>query len=46
MKTGFSYLNRNFQADILRCPTCGLVYIPEDFVRDRMAGIESRMESK
>jgi predicted RNA-binding Zn-ribbon protein involved in translation (DUF1610 family) len=44
--TKFSYLKRTFQADVFRCPKCGLVYIPEEMARGRMAEVERQMESK
>ena len=42
----FNYLERNFKANILRCPRCGLVFIPEDVVKGRMAEVEMVFESK
>jgi hypothetical protein len=46
MPVKFSYLKRSFQADVPRCPKCGLVYIPEDLARGRMSEVERRLESK
>jgi predicted RNA-binding Zn-ribbon protein involved in translation (DUF1610 family) len=46
MPVKFSYLKRGFQADVPRCPKCGLVYIPEDLARGRMSEVERQMESK
>jgi hypothetical protein len=45
-KTTFSYLKREFSADIPRCPKCGIVYISKDLAKGRMAEVESSMESK
>jgi len=44
--TKFSYLGRDFSAEVLRCPECGVVYLPEDFVRGRMADVEAELEDK
>ena len=32
-QTFFDYLGHNFHTDILRCPECGEVYIPESLVK-------------
>jgi len=45
-KTFFSYLGHKFSTDILSCPVCGQVYIPESLVRGRMARVEQEMEDK
>jgi hypothetical protein len=45
-KTYLSYLGHSFFADILRCPECGQVYIPEDLVKSRIADVERQMEDK
>ena len=45
-QTFFDYLGHNFHTDILRCPACGEVYIPESLVKGRMAEVEQELEDK
>ena len=45
-QTFFDYLGPNFHTDILRCPECGEVYIPESLVKGRMAEVEQELEDK
>jgi predicted RNA-binding Zn-ribbon protein involved in translation (DUF1610 family) len=45
-KTYFEYLGHSFHADILRCPECGEVYIPEDLAKGRIAEVEMQLEDK
>jgi len=45
-KTYFDYLGHSFNADMLRCPECGQVFITEDLVKGRMAEVEMMMEDK
>ena len=45
-QAGFSYLGRTFRADILKCPKCGLVFIPEELVQGRMKEVETLIEEK
>ncbi len=45
-KTDFSYLGHVYHADIMRCPECGVVYIPEDLVKGRMCEVETMLEDK
>jgi hypothetical protein len=44
--TGFTYLGNTFRASVLRCPTCGIVYIPEKLARGRIKEVEMMMEEK
>lgn len=46
MNVHFSYLNHSFQAEVLRCMACGQVYIPEDFVQNRIKQVEETLEDK
>jgi len=41
-----SYLDNTFPADILRCPKCKQVYIPEDLVLGRINELEKTLEDK
>lgn len=45
-KTDFTYLGHSFYTDVLRCPECGNVYIPEQLVKGRMAEVEMELEDK
>ena len=45
-QTFFDYLGHNFHTDILRCPECGEVYIPESLVKGRMAEVDQELEDK
>ena len=45
-RTGFTYIGRTFHTEVLQCPTCGLVFVPQDLVKGRMKEVESLMEDK
>jgi hypothetical protein len=45
-RTDFSYMDRGFQTEALRCPSCGQIYLPEELVRGRMAEVEYLLEDK
>lgn len=45
-KTEFSYLKHNFNTELLRCPICGQVYIPEALVKGKMSQVEKALEEK
>jgi hypothetical protein len=40
------YLGSMFPVDLLRCPKCGQVFIPEDVVLVTMAEVERLLEDK
>ncbi|MEG0156688.1 MAG: hypothetical protein RR626_01875 [Anaerovoracaceae bacterium] len=42
----FRYLDREFRHPVLRCPSCGQVYIPETLAKGRMAEVEAALEEK
>ncbi len=46
MDATFKYLGRSFKHKILRCPSCGQIYIPEDLAKGRMAEVEKNLEDK
>lgn len=45
-RSQFSYLGHVFYADVLRCPSCGQVFIPENLAKGRMAEVEMILEDK
>jgi hypothetical protein len=45
-KTDFTYLDHTFYADMLKCPGCGQVFIPESLAKGRIAEVEMQMEDK
>ncbi len=45
-KTLFSYLGHTFSHEVLRCPKCGNVFIPQELAEGRMAEVETQMEDK
>ena len=44
--TFFDYLGHKFPHEILCCPKCGEVYLPEALVKGRMADVERELEDK
>jgi hypothetical protein len=46
VKTYLTYLGHTFSAEILRCPKCGEVYIPEELVKGRITDVEMQLEDK
>lgn len=45
-KTGFSYLTFTFHTELLRCPVCRQVFVPEELVKGRMSRVEAELEDK
>ena len=45
-KTEFAYMGHTFHTDLPRCPNCGLVFIPEDLAKGKMADVEMELEDK
>ena len=45
-KAFFSYLEHSFSTEVLRCPVCGQVFIPESLAREKMAQVEVSIEDK
>lgn len=45
-RADFDYLGNEFFTDVLRCPSCGAIFIPEELVRGRMAKVEEQLEDK
>lgn len=45
-KSNFSYLGHTFHTELPRCPQCGLVFIPEELAKGRIADVEMQLEDK
>ena len=41
-----AYLENAFPVDLLKCPRCGLVLVPEDLAMGRMLEVEKQLEDK
>ena len=44
--TIFSYMGMTFYHEVLRCPKCGMVFIPKELADGKMAEVEQLMEDK
>jgi hypothetical protein len=45
-KVDVAYLGNAFPVDLLKCPQCGLVLIPEDLALGKMVDVEKQLEDK
>ena len=45
-KVDIAYLGSMFPVDLLRCPECGMVHIPEELAMGKMAAVEKLLEDK
>jgi hypothetical protein len=45
-KVTASYMGNSFPVDLLRCPGCGLVYVPEALALGKMLQVEQALEDK
>lgn len=45
-KVNISYMGSQFPVELLKCPKCGLVFIPEELVLGKMAEVEKSLEDK
>ncbi len=45
-KVDISYLGSSFPVDLLQCPRCGLVLIPEELAMGKMNEVEKALEDK
>jgi len=45
-KVTASYLGNSFVVDLLRCPGCGFVYVPEALALGKMLQVEQALEDK
>ncbi|HMK56641.1 MAG TPA: hypothetical protein VK448_08405 [Dissulfurispiraceae bacterium] len=45
-KVTVSYLGSEFPVDLLKCPVCGTVFVPEDLALGKMLQVEQALEDK
>lgn len=45
-KVMVSYLESAFPVELLKCPVCGLVYVPEKLATRKMLEVEKALEDK
>jgi predicted RNA-binding Zn-ribbon protein involved in translation (DUF1610 family) len=45
-KVDIIYLGNSFSVELLKCPSCGLVLIPEELATGKMADVEKTLEDK
>jgi hypothetical protein len=45
-KVNIAYLGSSFPVELLKCPNCGLVLIPEELALGKMAEVEKALEDK
>jgi ribosomal protein S27AE len=45
-KVTVAYLGNAFPVDLLKCPSCGLVFVPEALALGKMLDVEKMLEDK
>jgi hypothetical protein len=45
-KVKASYLGSEFPIELLKCPVCGMVYVPESLATGKMLQVEQALEDK
>ena len=45
-KTSFTYLGHEFSYQVLCCPSCGQVFLPEELVDGKITEVETLLEEK
>ena len=45
-KVNAGYLGSSFSVELLRCPGCGVVYVPEALALGKMLQVEQALEDK
>ncbi len=45
-EVNLDYMGSRFNVELMKCPDCGLVYIPEDLATGKMAEVELILEDK
>jgi uncharacterized Zn finger protein len=41
-----TYLGANFEIELMKCPSCGLVYVPDSLATGKMEQLELSLEDK
>ncbi|MFN8598042.1 MAG: hypothetical protein U0559_17900 [Anaerolineae bacterium] len=41
-----AYMENAFPVDLLKCPKCGLVFVPEELALGKMVEVEKQLEDK
>ncbi|MCU0493926.1 MAG: hypothetical protein MUD01_20235 [Chloroflexaceae bacterium] len=45
-RVNVAYLGNAFPVELLRCPQCGLTFVPEELALGKMAEVEQALEDK
>lgn len=45
-KVKLKYLGKDFEVELLKCPSCNLVLITEDLAQGKMKEVEKNLEDK
>lgn len=45
-KVNATYMGNTFEVELLRCPACGFVYVPEELALGKMLQVEQALEDK
>lgn len=45
-KVEITYLKSTFPAELLKCPQCGQVFVPEELALGKMSEVEHTLEDK
>jgi hypothetical protein len=45
-KVTVAYLGSEFPVDLLKCPVCGMVFVPEELALGKMLQVEQALEDK
>jgi RNase P subunit RPR2 len=45
-KVTVSYMGNSFPVELLRCPECGMAYVPEELATGKMLQVEQSLEDK
>lgn len=45
-KVKLAYLGGNFEVELLKCPSCGMVLVTEDLAMGKMLEVEKSLEDK
>ncbi len=41
-----AYMDNAFPVELLKCPNCGLVFVPEELALGKMVEVEKQLEDK